>query len=78
MAQTDRSSEAMDAASVSSRSGLWIVVRCSDVGLLGERGSKVPSASIGQLTLGVELSLAMDFEFSRCVWCKLQMHALGI
>lgn len=51
---------------LSSRSGLWIVVKCSEVGLLGERGSKVPSASIGELALEVELSLAMEFEFSRC------------
>ncbi|CAL8467730.1 g7268 [Coccomyxa elongata] len=66
-ASTDRSSEAQDAASmsgVSSRSGMWIVVQCSGVGLFGERGSKVPSASIGELTLEIEVSLALDFEYS--------------
>jgi hypothetical protein len=68
---TDRSSEAPEAASMSgtsSRSGMWIVVQCSGVGLLGERGSKVPSASIGELSLEIELSLALDFEYSRWVF----------
>ncbi len=71
-ASTDRSSEAPEAASMSgasSRSGMWIVVQCSGVGLFGERGSKVPSASIGELSLEIELSLALDFEYSRCECC---------
>lgn len=51
---------------VSSRSGMWIVVQCTGVGLFGERGSKVPSASIGELSLEIEVSLALDFEYSRC------------
>lgn len=63
----DRLSEGAEAASTSGasgRSGMWIVVRCSEVGLLGERGSKVPSAAIGELSLEIELSLALDFEYS--------------
>ena len=51
---------------MSARSGMWIVVQCSGVGLFGERGSKVPSASIGELSLEIEVSLALDFEYSRC------------
>lgn len=64
---TERSSEAMSAAtSASGRSGMWVAVRCAEVGLLGERGSKVPGAAIEQLTLELEFSLALDFEFTRC------------
>lgn len=62
----ERSSEAQSAASTSGRTGLWLALRCADVALVGERGSKVPSAQIGQLALEIELSLALDYEYSRC------------
>ena len=41
------------------------MVRCQDVGLLGERGSKVPNATIGQLSIEVELQLTLSLEYSR-------------
>lgn len=44
-----------------------MVLRLSDVGLVGERGSKVPNASIGELSLEIEVALALDFEYARCV-----------
>jgi len=44
-----------------------VVLRLSDVGLVGERGSKVPNASIGELSLEIEVALALDFEYARCV-----------
>ena len=71
---TSQGSGAMDSASTcaSGRAGLWAVLRLSEVGLVGERGSKVPNASIGELSLEIEVALALDFEFSRCV------HALHI
>jgi hypothetical protein len=57
----------MDSASTSTsgRAGLWVVLRLSDVGLVGERGSKVPNASIGELSLEIEVALALDFEYAR-------------
>ena len=57
----------MDSASTSAsgRAGLWVVLRLSDVGLVGERGSKVPNASIGELSLEVEVALALTFEYAR-------------
>lgn len=57
----------MDSASTSAsgRAGLWVVLRLSDVGLVGERGSKVPNASIGELSLEVEIALALTFEYAR-------------
>jgi len=44
-----------------------VVLRLSDVGLVGERGSKVPNASNGELSLEIEVALALDFEYARCV-----------
>ena len=63
----------MDSASTcaSGRAGLWVVLRLSEVGLVGERGSKVPNASIGELSLEIEVALALDFEFSRCIHMTL-------
>ena len=64
---TSQGSGAMDSASTSSsgRAGLWVVLRLSSVGLVGERGSKVPNASIGELSLEIEVALALDFEYAR-------------
>ena len=50
---------------VAGRRGLWCVIRCQDVGLLGERGSKVPNATIGQLSIEVELQLTLALEYGR-------------
>jgi hypothetical protein len=57
----------MDLASTSTldRAGLWVVLRLSNVSLVGERGSKVPNASIGELSLEIEVTLALDFEYAR-------------
>ena len=74
-----------DAASVSGRTGLWVVVRCCDMGLVGERGTKVPNAAIGELSLELELSLALSYEYSRqakptrdgmSIWDNGWMHDL--
>ena len=64
---TSQNSGAMDSASTSAsgRAGLWVVLRLSDVGLVGERGSKVPNASIGELSLEIEVALALTFEYAR-------------
>ena len=66
---TSQGSGAMDSASTSAsgRAGLWVVLRLSDVGLVGERGSKVPNASIGELSLEIEVALALSFEFARYI-----------
>ena len=57
----------LDAASVSTgRRGLFAVVRCNDLALLGERGSKVPNAAIGQLTLEIEVAMNLHLEYTRC------------
>ena len=58
---------------------MWCVIRCQDVGLLGERGSKVPNASIGQLSIEMELQLTLALEFSRCVTAALwMMHCVWL
>lgn len=57
----------LDAASSSTqRRGLFAVVRCNDVALLGEKGSKVPNASIGQLSLEIEIAMTLSLEYNRC------------
>ena len=48
-----------------SRKGLFVVVRLSDVGLIGEKGTKVPNASIAEISVEVELCLTFSFEFTR-------------
>ena len=57
----------MDSASGSggNRKGLFVVVRLSEVGLIGEKGTKVPNASIAEISVEVELCLTFKFEFTR-------------
>lgn len=65
---TERGSEAgVDSASGSggNRKGLFVVVRLSEVGLIGEKGTKVPNASIAEISVEVELCLTFKFEFTR-------------
>ena len=75
---TERGSEAgLDSASGSAanRKGLFLVVRLSEVGLIGEKGTKVPNASIAEISVEVELLLTFKFEFTRSarvslhIWC---------
>ena len=70
------------ASQAAGRRGLWAVIRCQDVGLLGERGSKVPNASIGQLSIEVEVALTLHLEYSRWVllapcWCGCARPCAG-
>ena len=51
----------------SNRKGLLVVVRLSEVGLIGEKGTKVPNTSIAEISLEVELSLTFKFDYSRSV-----------
>lgn len=44
-----------------------MVVRLSEVGLIGEKGTKVPNASIAEISLELELSLTFTFDYSRSV-----------
>ncbi len=65
---TDRGSEAgLDSVSGSGghRKGLFVVVRLSEVGLIGEKGTKVPNASIAEISVEVELCLTFNFEYTR-------------
>lgn len=52
--------------SVALGTGLLVVVRLEEVGLVGEKGSKVPSASFAEISIELELQLTLAFEFSRC------------
>ncbi|KAL0041621.1 hypothetical protein WJX79_009772 [Trebouxia sp. C0005] len=64
---TDRGSEAgLDSVSGSGghRKGLFVVVRLSEVGLIGEKGTKVPNASIAEISVEVELCLTFNFEYT--------------
>ena len=65
---TERGSEAgadSTSASGSNRKGLFVEVRLSDLGLIGEKGTKVPNASIAEFSVEVELCLTFQFEFTR-------------
>lgn len=65
---TERGSEAgLDSVSGSGghRKGLFVVVRLSEVGLIGEKGTKVPNASIAEISVEVELCLTFNFEYTR-------------
>ena len=65
---TERGSEAgLDSVSGSGghRKGLFVVVRLSEVGLSGEKGTKVPNASIAEISVEVELCLTFNFEYTR-------------
>ncbi len=42
-----------------------MVVRLSEVGLIGEKGTKVPNASIAEISVEVELCLTFNFEYTR-------------
>lgn len=42
-----------------------MVVRLSEVGLIGEKGTKVPNASIAEISIEAEVLLTFSFEFSR-------------
>ena len=55
-----------------------MVLRLSDVGLVGERGSKVPNASIGELSLEIEVALALSFEFARYIKWLVQTPCLAL
>ncbi|KAL0049997.1 hypothetical protein WJX82_002413 [Trebouxia sp. C0006] len=64
---TERGSEAgLDSVSGSGghRKGLFVVVRLSEVGLIGEKGTKVPNASIAEISVEVELCLTFNFEYT--------------
>lgn len=77
-ASTAESTEGGDTASAStSRRGLFAVVRCQDVALLGERGTKVPNASIEQLSLEIEVAMTLNLEYNRCSWLIL-LALLGL
>ena len=41
------------------------MVRCNDLALLGEKGSKVPNAAIGQLSLEIEVAMTLNLEYTR-------------
>ncbi|KAK9802713.1 hypothetical protein WJX73_010173 [Symbiochloris irregularis] len=51
-------------STTSGRRGLFAVVRCNDLALLGERGSKVPNATIGQLSLEIEVAMTLSLEYT--------------
>ena len=53
-----------------------VLCRCQDVGLLGERGSKVPNATIGQLSIEVEVAMTLNLEYSRLAACSSRRQAL--
>lgn len=42
-----------------------MVIRLSEVGLIGEKGTKVPNASIAEISVEVELCLTFNFEYTR-------------
>lgn len=67
---TEKGSEAgLDSVSGSggNRKGLFVVVRLSEVGLIGEKGTKVPNASIAEISVEIELTLTFNFEYTRFV-----------
>ena len=76
---TQRSSEAPDSACgnsiTSSRSGLYVVARLADVGLVGERGTGVPNATISEVSVELDVSLTLALEFSR--WAPAQRPDLS-
>ncbi len=47
--------------------GVFAVVRCSGVGLVGERGTGMPNASIAELSIEIDFSMSITFEYSEWV-----------
>ena len=48
-----------------------MVVRLADVGLVGERGTGVPNATISEVSVELDVSLTLTLEFSRCAPAEL-------
>jgi len=47
------------------RQGVYVLLRADHMGLVGEKGSKVPNATIREISLEVECTLDITLEFSR-------------
>ena len=44
--------------------GVFAVVRCSGVGLVGERGTGVPNASIAEISIEMDFSMSITLEYA--------------
>lgn len=62
---SSRSGGAGDASSVGSgRQGMLMAVRCMEVGLVGEKGSKVPNFAVQELSLEMDFQLNLSWTYN--------------
>lgn len=48
------------------RAGVFVVLRLEDVSLVGERGTKIPNATIREIDVELEFKMQLIFEYNRC------------
>ncbi|KAK9816598.1 hypothetical protein WJX72_002556 [[Myrmecia] bisecta] len=53
-----------DSSSLSGRQGMFVVLRCEAMGLVGEKGTQLPNVSIGELSLELEFQLTLTFTYT--------------
>lgn len=53
-----------DASSAAGRQGMLVAVRCMEVGLVGEKGSKVPNFALQQLSLEMDFQLSLSWHYN--------------
>lgn len=62
---SSRSGGAGDTSSLGGgRQGMLVAVRCMEVGLVGEKGSKVPNFAIQELSLEMDFQLSLSWTYS--------------
>lgn len=53
-----------DASSAAGKQGMLVALRCMEVALLGEKGSKVPNFALQELSLEMDFQLNVSWHFN--------------
>ncbi len=62
---SSRSGGGADASSLGGgKQGMLVAVRCMEVGLVGEKGSKVPNFAVQELSLEMDFQLSLSWTYS--------------
>ena len=55
-----------DASSAAGKQGMLVAIRCMEVGLVGEKGSKVPNFALQELSLEMDFQLSLSWQYNPC------------
>lgn len=55
-----------DASSATGKQGMLVAIRCMEVGLVGEKGSKVPNFALQELSLEMDFQLSLSWQYNPC------------